>query len=99
MTPNRHRLEMSDFDEWALAVDALCRTHLDCGWIDLCGDMRPCKSPSSPRLRSVTPARSSSGGPAARSLLCARVGDAVNGRGEFLDSHRSRSRDCSVVCR
>jgi hypothetical protein len=34
-------MAMSDFDEWALTVDALCRAHLACGWRDLCGDSLP----------------------------------------------------------
>jgi hypothetical protein len=29
------------FDEWCLAVDALCRAHLACGWRDLAGDGEP----------------------------------------------------------
>jgi hypothetical protein len=32
---------MGEFDEWALAVDAICRTHLACGWNDLCGETPP----------------------------------------------------------
>jgi hypothetical protein len=32
---------MTHFDQWALAVDAHCRTHLACGWHDLCGDRAP----------------------------------------------------------
>jgi len=34
-------MDMHDFDEWALTVDALCRAHLACGWRDLCGDRWP----------------------------------------------------------
>jgi hypothetical protein len=30
-----------NFDEWCLTVDALCRTHLACGWRDLAGDPEP----------------------------------------------------------
>lgn len=26
------------FDEWAQAVDVLCRRHLVCSWHDLCGE-------------------------------------------------------------
>ena len=35
---------MNDFDQWALAVDAICRAHLACGWRDLCGDMAPLRT-------------------------------------------------------
>ena len=35
---------MSNFDEWAKAVDALCHAHLACGWGDLCGDVQPLRT-------------------------------------------------------
>ena len=35
---------MTNFDDWALTVDALCRRHLACSWHDLCGDMTPLKA-------------------------------------------------------
>ena len=35
---------MTSFDEWALAVDGLCREHLACTWHDLCGDVDPLRA-------------------------------------------------------
>ncbi len=29
------------FDEWAQAVDVLCRRHFACSWDDLAGDLEP----------------------------------------------------------
>lgn len=29
------------FDEWAKAVDVLCRRHFACSWDDLAGDIEP----------------------------------------------------------
>ncbi|MBZ5558632.1 MAG: hypothetical protein LAO77_15275 [Acidobacteriia bacterium] len=39
--PEAKAMDMNNFNEWALTVDALCRAHLACGWRDLCGDRWP----------------------------------------------------------
>lgn len=32
------------FDEWAQAVDVLCRRHFACSWDDLAGDLEPLRN-------------------------------------------------------